>query len=114
MQHDYRRRVQYLLDMKREAERSVEISGNIKRNMGWFSRLLTANSRLDNEIACQMLIHAINGALLKIRQHYQWHYTVSSNRSPFIFPDEIVVKVVSQGLIIERTHSITCRYTDFI
>lgn len=113
MHHEYRRRVQFLLDEKRRAEKELELDKDIKKRFGWFSRLIIANDNMVNEQACRAMIHAIDIALMKISQHYWWHYTVSG-RNPFQFPAELEAEVVSYGLIFQRTRKVTWKYTKFI
>lgn len=114
MNHDYRRRVRFLLDEKRKAEDQLQWWKDHKKTMSWFLRLMTFKARVDNELALEALIRAIDRTLRKISRHYWWHYTVSSNSNPYMFPNEIEVKIVSQGMIFERTDTITCRYTHFM
>lgn len=113
MHQEYRRRVQFLLDERHRADRELQREEDSKRHLGWLARLLTSKERMVNELACRHLIHAIDIAMIEVSQHYWWHYTVSG-RNPFRFPNKLVFKIVNQGLLIERTHTITCRYTNFM
>lgn len=114
MRNEYRRRVQLLVELKQECNTRLNDLKDIARTSSWAYRILTANNRLDEQIAYQRLLHAVNMALLRAHKHYWWEYTVASNLNPFKVPDYIEVTNIKYGVLFKTTRVHHLTYTTFM
>ncbi len=112
MHHEYRRRVQFLLNTKRQNEQEIKWLADGKQHVGWFTWLMTANHRLAKEVSLRVVINAIDTAMLMISLHYRWHYTKSCSNNPFLFPDELRAEIETDCILFTKVHIIHWNYTN--
>lgn len=114
MRSQYRSRVQFLTELKRVLLVNLADLKHDAKRTGWWYRVLTVRSRMDEEVTYRGLLHAVEMALLKAGRHYRWEYTATSKVNPFKFPDDIEVKNIRYGLIFETTETTSVKYTAFM